>query len=119
MKEIIKSNVLPQPIGSYSQGIKIDNLIFLSGQIAILENIEEQTSAIFNNIDNFLKERSLSMNDIIKTTIYLKNIDDFSIVNKIYEKFFTDYFPARVVVEVSRLPKNVLIEVEAIINEEN
>ena len=120
MKEIKTSNA-PVAIGPYSQAILINNMVFTSGQIPINpdtgeipETIEEQTSQVLNNLKNLLEASGTSIEKVIKTTVFIKNMDDFSVINKIYESFFTAPYPARSCVEVSKLPKNVLIEIEAI-----
>jgi len=122
MKKNIKSDEAPQTIGPYSQGIIAGKLVFLSGQIPldksgniVSQNIEDQTKQCLINIENILKETGLSKNDIIKTTIFLKDMNDFSKVNEVYKKFFeATIFPSRSTVEVSRLPKDVKVEIEAI-----
>lgn len=122
MKTEILSPNAPKPIGPYSQAIKVENFIFLSGQIAIdpssgnikSNTIEEQTKQIFKNIKEILSQCGYELNNIIKTTIFLKNIDDFPKMNRVYESFFNPPYPARTTVEVSRLPKDALIEIEAV-----
>ena len=122
MKKIIKSENAPAAIGPYSQGIETSNLFFLSGQIPldragniISQNIEEQAKQCLANIESILKEAGLSKSDIVKTTIFLKDMNDFSRVNEIYGKFFEGtIFPARSTVEVARLPKDAKIEIEVI-----
>jgi 2-iminobutanoate/2-iminopropanoate deaminase len=112
----------PQPIGAYSQAVKYESFLFISGQIPLdpktnqvkCTDIEGQTKQVLRNIEAILKEAGLGKNHVIKTTIYLKNIDDFKKVNEIYNEFFGDHKPARSTVEVSNLPKGVLIEIEAI-----
>ncbi len=121
MQEIYTEKA-PKPIGPYSQAIKYENLVFISGQIAIdpISNefisgdIQTQTRIILENIKAILEEAGLNMNHVIKTTIYLKNLEDFPVVNQIYGEYFTDHKPARATVEVSRLPKDALIEIEVI-----
>jgi len=116
-------NSLPAAVGPYSQAVKINNLIFLSGQIPIdvktglliENNIEKQTHQVLNNIRNFLKDNNLDMNAIIKTNVYVKDITDFPKINEIYASYFRAPYPARALVEVSRLPKDVLIEIECVI----
>ena len=120
MKDI-KTSKAPVAIGPYSQAILINNMVFTSGQIPINpdtgeipETIEEQTGQVLNNLKNLLEASGTSIEKVIKTTVFIKNMDDFSVINKIYESFFTTPYPARSCVEVSKLPKNVLIEIEAI-----
>ncbi len=120
--QYIYSEEAPKPIGAYSQAVKYESLIFISGQIALNpktneiegKTIEEQTKQVLKNIDAILKEAGLTRNHVIKTTIYLKNINDFSKVNAIYNEFFGEHKPARATIEVSNLPKDALIEIEAI-----
>ncbi len=120
MKEIFSKNA-PSAIGPYSQAVEKDEFIFVSGQLPIdnntsliKEDIASQTRQSLQNIKYILKEANLQMKDIVKTTILLKNLDDFDIVNKIYNEYFTPPFPARTTYEVSRLPKEALIEIETI-----
>ncbi len=120
MKEIIFSEQAPKPIGPYSQAIKVDNLIFLSGQIGIdssgnLKNsLEEQVHQIFSNIKAILSKANLTLDAIIKTTIYITNINDFNLINEIYQSYFHAPYPARTTVEVSKLPKSALVEIDVI-----
>lgn len=111
----------PKPIGPYSQAIEFDKFIFLSGQIGIdpekgelKEGIEEQTKQVLENIKNILESKGLSMDNILKTTIFLKNIEDFQKVNEIYSNYFKEPYPARTTISVKELPKNALIEIEVI-----
>lgn len=120
MKEI-KTNKAPVAIGPYSQAIVVGDIIFTSGQIPInpvtgiiSEGVGIQANQVFENLKNILEEAGTSMENVIKTTVFIKNMEDFAIINEIYEKYFTNPYPARSCVEVARLPKDVLIEVEAI-----
>jgi 2-iminobutanoate/2-iminopropanoate deaminase len=120
MKEI-KTDKAPLPLGPYSQAIETENLIFISGQIGIApktsemqEGIEEQTKQIFKNIKAILDTSDLTFNKIVKTTIFLKNLNDFSTVNEIYSQHFSEPFPARSCVGVANLPAGALIEIELI-----
>ncbi|MGB9766443.1 MAG: RidA family protein [Sulfurihydrogenibium sp.] len=121
MQEIYTEKA-PKPIGPYSQAIKYENLVFISGQIAIdpvsnefvNADVATQTKIIMENIKSILEEAGLNMNHVIKTTIYLKNLEDFQIVNQIYAEYFKEHKPARATVEVSRLPKDALVEIEVI-----
>ncbi len=122
MKKQIKTMNAPQAIGPYSQAVQIDNLLFLSGQIPldtegriISDDIKDQVNQCLTNIDNILKEAGLTKEKIVKTTIFLKDMKDFNLVNEVYEKYFNvSVFPARSTVEVARLPKDVKVEIEAI-----
>jgi 2-iminobutanoate/2-iminopropanoate deaminase len=123
MKKVINSKNAPEPVGPYNQAILIDGTLYLSGQIALdpksmkMDNssIESETIRVLNNIEAVLKEASYDFSDIIKTTIFLTNIEDFNVVNEIYGKRFEKEFaPARETVEVSGLPKNAKIEISII-----
>ncbi|MBN2520337.1 MAG: RidA family protein [Bacteroidales bacterium] len=122
MKKIISTENAPKAIGPYSQAIEINNLLFISGQIPINPatneiingNITEQTSQVLENIGAILKAAECNYDHIVKTTCYLKNMEDFQSMNEVYAKYFPMNPPARAAFEVSRLPKNVLIEIEAI-----
>jgi len=123
MKKVINSKNAPEPVGSYNQAILIDGTLYLSGQIALdpksmkMDNssIESETIRVLNNIEAVLKEASYDFSDIIKTTIFLTNMEDFNVVNEIYGKRFEKEFaPARETVEVSGLPKNAKIEISII-----
>jgi 2-iminobutanoate/2-iminopropanoate deaminase len=120
--EAVKTPHAPKPIGPYSQGIKLDNLIFCSGQTPLdpvtMEicslDIIEQTKKVMENIGAILKEAGSDYSKIVKTNIYLKNFADFERMNKVYESYLGDVKPARTTVEVSRLPKEALVEIECI-----
>lgn len=121
--EKIYTKNAPEPIGPYSQAIKIDNgLIFTSGQIAIEPNtgklipgeIIEQTRQVLENLKAVLVSAGSSLSEIVKTTVYLRNMDDFPAMNEIYSKYFTESKPARCTVEAAKLPKDALVEIEAI-----
>ena len=121
MKKIIYTKDAPNAIGPYSQAILSNNTLYCSGQIAIdskgnLKNrsIEEETKQIIKNIAAVLKKAEMDFSNVIKTTIFLKDMNDFSIVNNIYQKTFENEPPARETVEVSRLPKDVNIEISVI-----
>jgi 2-iminobutanoate/2-iminopropanoate deaminase len=112
----------PQPIGPYSQAMKCGGLLFCSGQIAldpvsgnlVATDVEGQTRQVLKNLQAVLEAGGASLPKVIKTTIFLKNMNDFPKVNEIYGSFFGGHAPARSTVEVSRLPKDVLVEIEAI-----
>ena len=118
----INSTKAPSAIGSYSQAVDKDGFIFVSGQLPIDEttgsfageDIASQARQSLQNIKYILEEAGLEMKDISKTTILLKNIEDFAVVNEIYGQFFSAPYPARATYEVARLPKDALIEIEAI-----
>mgnify|MGYP006364868703 FL=1 len=118
----INSIKAPSAIGPYSQAADKDGFIFVSGQLPIDEttgafageDIASQAKQSLQNIKYILEEAGLEMKDISKTTILLKDIEDFAIVNEVYGQFFTAPYPARATYEVARLPKDALIEIEAI-----
>ena len=121
MKKIIYTKDAPNAIGPYSQAILSNNTLYCSGQIAIdckgnlkNESIEEETKQIIKNIAAVLKKAEMDFSNVVKTTIFLKDMNDFSIVNNIYQKTFKNKPPARETVEVSRLPKDVNIEISVI-----
>ncbi|MBD3223267.1 MAG: hypothetical protein GF313_00945 [Caldithrix sp.] len=119
-KRVIQSDKVPAPIGPYSQAIEANGFVFTSGQIAldaatgqlIEGGVEEQTRKVLDNVKAILDAGGIGLNDVVKTTIYLKNISDFSTVNQIYAEYFGESMPARSTVEVSRLPKDVFIEID-------
>lgn len=111
----------PAAIGPYSQAVETSNLIFVSGQLPVEpqtgvmeENIKKQTEQSLLNIQAILSERNLSMEHIVKTTVFLQDLKDFADVNAIYSKFFGQTYPARSCVEIARLPKDARVEIEAI-----
>ena len=121
-KEIIISKKVPAAIGPYSSALKIGNLVFVSGQLPIdpvigeivKGGIEAKTRRSLENLKAILESYSIGMENVVKTTIFLKDMNNFSRINKIYGEYFTGQFPARSCVEVSRLPKDADIEIEAI-----
>lgn len=118
----IRTRNAPEPIGPYSQAIESNGLIFTSGQIAIIPatgellegDVTEQTRLVLENLKEVLAATGSGLEQVVKTTIYLKNMDDFPDVNAIYGEYFEQTLPARSTVEVSRLPKNVLVEIDCI-----
>ena len=123
-KEPIQTNKAPEAIGAYSQAIKSGDFLFISGQIPLnpetmeIENssFEESAYRVISNLENICLEAGASLNDIVKLNIYLIDLENFALLNKVMEEKFSNPFPARATVEVSRLPKNVTIEVDAIVN---
>ena len=120
-KEKIESSKVPAAIGPYSQAIKADDLIFVSGQLPIDANsnemastIEEQTHQSLKNIQYILEEAGSNMNNIVKTTVLLSDMNNFAKMNEVYVTYFTADAPARVCYEVAALPKGALVEIEAI-----
>lgn len=121
-KEIVYSKNAPEPIGPYSQGVKVGNVLYVSGQIAldadsgdlINENITEETHAVMKNLDAVLAAANFSFMDVVKCTIFIRNMDDFTAINEAYGQYFKSSPPARETVEVSKLPKNVNVEISCI-----
>jgi 2-iminobutanoate/2-iminopropanoate deaminase len=121
-RKIIHSDSAPEPIGPYSQAVQFENLIFTSGQIAInpvnneliAGDVEDQTRQVLENLRAVLEAANASLDTVIKTTIFLKNMDDFVKVNNVYDSFFGSSVPARSTVEVARLPKDVMVEIDCI-----
>jgi 2-iminobutanoate/2-iminopropanoate deaminase len=122
MKEIINTDKAPDAIGPYSQAVKAGNFVFLSGQIPLVpttgevlkEGIAQQTRLILENISEILKEACVDIKNVVKTTVYLKDISGFQEMNRVYEEYFAVDPPARATVEVSNLPKGVDVEIELI-----
>lgn len=121
-REIICSKRAPQAVGPYSQGVIINNMIFLSGQLPIdpatgkaeKGDIKKQTELVLNNIKNALEEYGSSLNDVFKATVYMTDMSEFSEMNEVYARFFKEKFPARSAVEVSNLFNGLKIEIEVI-----
>jgi len=120
MKTVIKTDKAPAPIGPYNQAILAGDFLFVSGQVAIdpatnelipLDDIETETHQVMKNIKAILSEAGLDLSHVVKTTIFLADMNDFVKVNAIYGSYFTDKFPARETVQVSVLPKKVNIEI--------
>jgi len=122
--QVINTNCAPKAIGPYSQAIKSGNLMFISGQIpvdpetnkVVEGNIRQQTERCMKNILAILNKCGLNFQNIVKTTIYVSDMSQFDDVNEVYGSFFDGYYPARACVEVSNLPKNVLVEIEAVVS---
>ncbi len=122
MKEVIHSTLVPKAIGPYSQAVATNDLVFVSGQLGIDAStgefkgtdIHSQTTQSMENIKAILKEAGLGMDSVVKTTILLKSLDDFSVVNEIYGSYFKEPYPARATFQVAKLPKDALVEIEAI-----
>jgi len=121
MKNILYSKEAPEPIGPYSQAIGFEKLIFTSGQIALdrtgtikSDNIKEQTKTVIENLRHVLDDNGSSLENVLKTTVYLCNMNDFTEMNEVYSQYFDKSMPARSTVEVARLPKNVKVEIDVI-----
>ena len=123
-KKVIKTSKAPEPVGPYNQAIQVGNFIFCSGQIAIdpdsneitcLGNIEKETIQVLKNLQAVLNACGAQLKDVVKTTIYLTDLKNFQKVNNIYSEFFNiENPPARACIEVSSLPKGVLIEIDCV-----
>ena len=119
---IVQTDKAPQAIGAYSQAVEVQGVLYCSGQIpiipetreVILDDIEKATQQVFNNIYAILIEAGLEKNNIIKMTVYLADMNSFDIMNSVYKKNLGNHRPARVVVEVLRLPKDVAIEIDCL-----
>ncbi len=122
VKKVIATKKAPSAIGPYSQAIRFGKYLFISGQIPInpetMETVkgtvEEQTVQVISNIKAILESAGMDLTDVVKTTLFLKRLEDFDKVNNIYKSYFADNPPARSTVEVSRLPRDTDIEIEAI-----
>ena len=121
-KKIIATNKAPAAIGPYSQAIKIDNFLYTSGQISldaetmemVTGSIEIETEKVLQNLEAILMKDGLNLTHVIKTTVYLSDLGDFSKMNQVYESFFSDNKPARACVQVASLPKGAKVEIDAI-----
>ena len=121
MKKIIKTKKAPGAIGPYSQGVNVGNMFFFSGQIPLVPStgemptgIKEQTKQALNNVKALLESQELTFDNVVKTTVFLDNMEDFAEMNDIYATYFIEPFPARSAVEVAKLPRNALVEIEVI-----
>jgi 2-iminobutanoate/2-iminopropanoate deaminase len=122
VKKIINTEKAPKPVGPYSQAVLLNGTLYLSGQIAIdpatnamvTGSIEEETEQVLINLKNVLESAGSSLDKVLKTTCYLTDINDFPRFNAVYEKYFKDSKPARSTVEVSKLPKGALVEIDVI-----
>ena len=123
MKQIITTDKAPKAMGPYSQAVRAGNLIFLSGQIPLNPangqlvegTIQHQTERVLENIKAVVESMGLSLEDIVKTTVFLKSLTDFPQMNEVYTKYFPANPPARSTVEVARLPRDVQVEIDAIV----
>lgn len=120
-KKIIKTEKAPLPIGPYNQAVAIGNLVYTSGQIplslsnAVIEGgIKEQAKCVLENLKAVLEGAGSSLDKVVKTTVFLKNMGDFAAMNEVYAQYFSSSAPARTTIEVARLPKDVLVEIEAV-----
>jgi 2-iminobutanoate/2-iminopropanoate deaminase len=122
MKETITTDRGPKPIGPYSQAVKAEGFLFLSGQVALDPktsamvggDIREQTARVLENVKGILEAAGSNLHQVVKTTVFLKDINEFPAMNEIYGRYFTAAPPARSTVEVARLPKDALVEIEVV-----
>ena len=122
MKQIIQTNNAPQAIGPYSQAVMANGTLYVSGQIPVVpatgaivsDKVEDQARQVMENVKAVVEAAGLTLDNVVKTTVFIKNMDDFAVINGIYSEYFKENSPARACVEVARLPKDVLIEMEAI-----
>lgn len=117
----IQTELAPAAIGPYSQGILVNNLFYSSGQIPlkadgtlVTGDVKEQTRQVFQNLDAVLSAAGASFETVVKATVFIKNMDDFAAVNEVYGEYFSEHKPARSCVEVARLPKDALVEIEVV-----
>ncbi len=122
MKKIVKTSEAPAPVGPYNQAVIAGGFVFTAGQIAIdpatgnLEppDIKIQTHRVIKNLQAVLQAAETDLQNVVKTTVFLKNMDDFAAMNEVYAEYFAQNSPARSAVEVARLPKDVLVEIECV-----
>jgi 2-iminobutanoate/2-iminopropanoate deaminase len=118
MKQIIFTENAPAPIGPYSQAVLAGNTLYVSGQIAyeasLLNDLKAEARKVMENIGNILSEANMNYTNIVKTSIFLKNMNDFGLINEVYGSYFSTNPPARETVEVARLPKDVNVEISVI-----
>ena len=122
MKDIVLTDKAPKPIGPYSQAVKCNGFLFASGQVALdprtneftAGDIRQQTERIMENIKGLLEASGANLHHVVKTTVFLKDMNDFAAMNEVYGKYFTAAPPARSTVQVARLPKDALVEIEVI-----
>ncbi|KXZ40120.1 2-iminobutanoate/2-iminopropanoate deaminase [Alkalithermobacter thermoalcaliphilus JW-YL-7 = DSM 7308] len=121
-KQIIHTENAPKAIGPYSQAIKAGNMLFISGQVPfdpvtmeiVSQDVQEQTKRVLENLKAILEAANASFDNVVKTTVFIKDMDDFAKINEVYAEYFKDNKPARACVEVARLPRDVKVEIEAI-----
>jgi len=122
-KKIISTSKAPSALGPYSQAVWVNNLLFLSGQIPlnhmgelVVGTIEEQTKQVFSNINAIIKESGGTLDDVIKLSVFVTDLGNFEAINKVMAALFSEPYPARTTIEVSALPKNAALEIEALVN---
>lgn len=122
MKQVIQTNHAPQAIGPYSQAILAGDTLYVSGQIPVnpatgeivSDKVEDQARQVMENVKAVVEAAGMTLDNVVKTSVFIKNMDDFGTINRIYSEYYLQDCPARACVEVARLPKDVLIEMEAI-----
>lgn len=122
MKKVIQTDNAPAAIGPYSQAVRAGDFLYVSGQIpldptsgeVVSGGVEEQTDRVLKNLQAILEEAGADFTNVVKFSIFLKDIEDFGVVNKIYGSFLEEPYPARATIEVSRLPKDVLVEMDVV-----
>jgi len=122
MEEIVNTDLAPQAIGPYSQAVKANGFLFISGQIPLdpvsgqiaYGGIEPQTHQVLNNIKAILASEGLTFANVVRTTVFLQDMDDFKFMNRVYGEYFAENPPARACVQVGRLPRDVSVEIDAI-----
>jgi 2-iminobutanoate/2-iminopropanoate deaminase len=122
MKEVVQTARAPKAIGPYSQAIKANGLLFLSGQVAfdpqtgefVGSDVRQQTERVFENIKAVLEAAGANLNHVVKTTVFLKDLNEFAAMNEVYARYFAAAPPARSTVQAARLPKDALVEIEVI-----
>ena len=121
MQKVISTDKAPGAIGPYSQAIEVNGMVFTSGVIpvdpatgVIPEGVEAQATQAFTNLTNLVEASGAAMSQVVKTTVFIKEMNDFAAINEVYATFFEGAYPARSCVEVARLPKDVMLEIEAI-----
>ena len=122
MKEIITTENAPGAIGPYSQAVKTENMVFCSGQIPVdpqtgefvSDDVSEQTHQVLKNLSAVLKAAGTDLNNVVKTTVFLADMNDFTAMNEVYAEYFSENKPARATVQAARLPKDALVEIDCI-----
>lgn len=122
MKQVIQTSNAPQAIGPYSQAIMANDTLYVSGQIPVIpatgvivsDQVEEQARQVMENVKAVVEAAGLTLDHVVKTNVFIKNMDDFAKINAVYSEYFKENCPARACVEVARLPKDVLLEMDAI-----
>jgi 2-iminobutanoate/2-iminopropanoate deaminase len=122
MRDVVLTDRGPKPIGPYSQAVRVNGFLFVSGQVALdpktgemsKGDVREQTERVLENVKGIVEAAGSKMPHVIKTTVFLKNMNDFTAMNEVYARYFTAAPPARSTVEVARLPKDALVEIEVV-----